>query len=114
MATDTASFKIILGSKSMTRQNILTEMGYKFTIMTADIDEKAIRKEHPEDLVMALAEAKADAIISTLQNTDCKDKDAVPTLLITADQLLKVKSEKSHPTRKKHANSSEAILVGML
>ncbi|XP_010263652.1 PREDICTED: maf-like protein DDB_G0281937 [Nelumbo nucifera] len=104
MATDTASFKIILGSKSMTRQNILTEMGYKFTIMTADIDEKAIRKEHPEDLVMALAEAKADAIISTLQNTDCKDKDAVPTLLITADQVVVIEGK----IREKPSNKEEA------
>ncbi|XP_020989635.2 uncharacterized protein LOC110272379 [Arachis duranensis] len=33
-------------------------MGYEFTIMTADIDEKSNWKEKPEDLVMALAEAK--------------------------------------------------------
>ncbi|KAH9616742.1 hypothetical protein KSS87_004910 [Heliosperma pusillum] len=50
--------RIILGSKSIARRKIMEEMGYKFTIMTADIDEKAIRKEKPEDLVMALAEAK--------------------------------------------------------
>lgn len=29
-----------------------------FELQTADIDEKSIRKEKPEDLVMALAEAK--------------------------------------------------------
>ncbi|KAF8012509.1 hypothetical protein BT93_I0614 [Corymbia citriodora subsp. variegata] len=42
----------------MARQHILAEMGYDFTVMTADIDEKAIRKEKPEELVTALAEAK--------------------------------------------------------
>ncbi|CAN1255679.1 7-methyl-GTP pyrophosphatase [Linum perenne] len=52
------SFKIILGSASMARRRILTEMGYEFTLMTADIDEKSIRKDKPEELVMALAEAK--------------------------------------------------------
>ncbi|KAL6003683.1 hypothetical protein ACLOJK_023917, partial [Asimina triloba] len=69
----------------MSRRNILTEMGYEFTVMTADIDEKGIRREIPEELVMVLAEAKADAIISRLQTVDYKNH-AEPTLLITADQ----------------------------
>jgi hypothetical protein len=51
-------FKLILGSQSMARKRILAEMGYDYTIVTADIDEKAIRTEKPEDLVVALAEAK--------------------------------------------------------
>ncbi|XP_068649894.1 uncharacterized protein [Aristolochia californica] len=80
--------EIILGSASMSRRNILSEMGYKFTIMTADIDEKAIRKETPEDLVITLAEAKADAIISRLQEIDDYKTKAVSTLLITADQVV--------------------------
>lgn len=33
-----------------------------FVLQTADIDEKAIRKEKPEDLVMALAEAKVQSL----------------------------------------------------
>ncbi|KAK9150751.1 hypothetical protein Syun_009060 [Stephania yunnanensis] len=44
------------------------------TQSTADIDEKAIRMEKPEDLVMALAEAKADGIISRLQTTDISER----------------------------------------
>uniref|UniRef100_A0A2K1XYH7 Maf-like protein n=1 Tax=Populus trichocarpa TaxID=3694 RepID=A0A2K1XYH7_POPTR len=52
------SFKLILGSASFSRRKILEEMGYEFTISTADIDEKSIREEKPEDLVMTLAEAK--------------------------------------------------------
>ncbi|KAI8017986.1 7-methyl-GTP pyrophosphatase [Camellia lanceoleosa] len=51
-------FKIILGSSSTARRQILAEMGYEFSIVTADIDEQSIRREKPEDLVMALAEAK--------------------------------------------------------
>ncbi|KAJ0041295.1 hypothetical protein Pint_28290 [Pistacia integerrima] len=49
---------IILGSSSMARREILAEMGYEFSIITADIDESSIRREKPEELVMALAEAK--------------------------------------------------------
>ncbi|KAK7814431.1 maf-like protein, partial [Quercus suber] len=56
--TNSSTFKIILGSSSMARRQILAEMGYEFTVMIADIDEKEIRREKPEDLVMALAEAK--------------------------------------------------------
>ncbi|XP_026435949.1 maf-like protein DDB_G0281937 isoform X4 [Papaver somniferum] len=52
------SYKIILGSSSKARREILTEMGYEYTILTADIDEKNIRMEKPEKLVVALAEAK--------------------------------------------------------
>eukprot|EP00268_Persea_americana_P057637 TRINITY_DN6913_c0_g1_i3.p1 TRINITY_DN6913_c0_g1~~TRINITY_DN6913_c0_g1_i3.p1 ORF type:complete len:237 (+),score=56.82 TRINITY_DN6913_c0_g1_i3:124-834(+) len=80
-------FKLILGSSSMSRRQLLAEMGYQFTLMSADIDEKGIRREKPEELVMALAEAKADAIISKLQITDYKN-DTEPTLLITADQVV--------------------------
>ncbi|KAG4387516.1 hypothetical protein AAZX31_11G237600 [Glycine max] len=58
MATKNPPFKIILGSSSKARREILAEMGYEFTVMTADIDEKGIRREKPEDLVMALVEAK--------------------------------------------------------
>ncbi|KAK9947072.1 hypothetical protein M0R45_012509 [Rubus argutus] len=82
------SFKIILGSSSLARRKILTEMGYEFTLMTADIDEKSIRKEKPEELVMVLAQAKANAIISKLQTTHNKEKDAEPTIVIAADTLM--------------------------
>ncbi|XP_020423973.1 maf-like protein DDB_G0281937 isoform X3 [Prunus persica] len=83
------SFQIILGSASMARRKILAEMGYEFTILTADIDEKSIRMDKPEELVMVLAEAKADAIISRLQSTSQPDEDAHATLLITADTVKK-------------------------
>lgn len=85
MDASTSPFKIVLGSSSIARRKILAEMGYEFTIMSADIDEKGIRHEKPEELVMALAEAKADAIMSKLQTTEIHEKDGDPTLLIAAD-----------------------------
>ncbi|KAK3425369.1 hypothetical protein EUGRSUZ_F01889 [Eucalyptus grandis] len=78
-------FKIILGSSSIARRKILAEMGYEFTIMTADIDEKSIRKDKPEELVMALAEAKANAITSKVQRINSQEKDSEPIILIAAD-----------------------------
>nr|GEV72117.1 maf-like protein isoform X1 [Tanacetum cinerariifolium] len=120
---------IILGSSSIARRKILAEMGYEFTLMSADIDEKAIRTEKPEELVMALAKAKADAIVSKLQlggehEKDAKpsiliasdttegnpklhsgeDKDAKPTLLITCDQVVVYKGM----IREKPSNEEEA------
>ncbi|CAI8606447.1 unnamed protein product [Vicia faba] len=85
MEPGTSSYKIILGSSSIARRKILSEMGYQFTLMTADIDEKSIRKDTPEELVMALAEAKANAIISKLQTTGNQERVDEPTLLIAAD-----------------------------
>ncbi|KAL7207707.1 hypothetical protein ACSBR1_029623 [Camellia fascicularis] len=83
----TSHFKIILGSSSVARRKVLAEMGYDFTIMSADIDEKSIRKEKPEELVMALAEAKAEAITPKLPIGDYK-RDAEPSVLITCDQVV--------------------------
>nr|XP_010936259.2 7-methyl-GTP pyrophosphatase [Elaeis guineensis] len=88
MASRASLFKVILGSSSASRRQILAEMGYKFTIMSADIDEKEIRMEKPEELVMALAEAKADAIVTKLRSNGFKEDHTQPTLLITADQVV--------------------------
>ncbi|CAI0436176.1 unnamed protein product [Linum tenue] len=86
-AKKTPPFKVILGSASIARKTILAEMGYQFTVMTADIDEKAIRKEKPEELVMALAEAKADAIVAKLQSINNLEKiaEAETSVLVAAD-----------------------------
>ncbi|XP_030448108.1 uncharacterized protein LOC115670868 isoform X1 [Syzygium oleosum] len=85
MEANCSPFKIILGSSSIARRKILAEMGYEFTVMTADIDEKSIRKDKPEELVMALAEAKATAITSKLQRINSQAKDSEPRILIAAD-----------------------------
>ncbi|XP_052189087.1 uncharacterized protein LOC127799264 isoform X3 [Diospyros lotus] len=79
--------QIILGSSSVHRQKVLSEMGYNFTVMTADIDERSIRKEKPEELVVALAEAKAEAIIPKLPIGHFQ-KDAEASVLVTCDQVV--------------------------
>ncbi|CAI0399911.1 unnamed protein product, partial [Linum tenue] len=114
------SYKIILGSASMARRRILAEMGYEFTVMTADIDEKSIRKDKPEELVMALAEAKADAIIARLLNTGQLQNDTDMTLLITADTVVVYKGVvREKPTSEEEArefikgySGSHAAVVG--
>ncbi|RDX70858.1 Maf-like protein [Mucuna pruriens] len=120
MATKNPPFKIILGSSSKARRQILAEMGYEFTIMTADIDEKGIRREKPEDLVMVLAEAKADAIVQRLPTGGPLEEDASTTLLITADTVVVYRGIiREKPTSEKEArefikgySGSHAAVVG--
>ncbi|XP_062197792.1 uncharacterized protein LOC133900612 isoform X1 [Phragmites australis] len=94
MATGSSSpaspqpFKLILGSSSVARKHILEEMGLEFQVMTADIDEKSIRRVNPDDLVMVLAEAKADAIMQRLNIADYQKEGTQPTLLITSDIVV--------------------------
>lgn len=71
--------KIILGSQSRWRKEILERMGYKFQIMVPDVDEKAIRFDNPEKLTLALANAKADALLPKISGE---------AILITADQVV--------------------------
>lgn len=71
--------KIILGSASARRQKILKDMGYEFEIIPADINEKAVRDPDPVKLTMALANSKADALISKLDEN---------SLLITSDLVV--------------------------
>jgi hypothetical protein len=87
LTLESSTMQLILGSSSASRRQILSEMGYQLTLLvgdfspcfqmldrssycfvhfpslflvfqSADIDEKAIRKEKPEELVVTLAHAK--------------------------------------------------------
>jgi septum formation protein len=70
---------IILGSQSQGRRELLAAMGYAFAVMPAHIDERAIRSEDSGALTLALAHAKADALLPQIHE---------PALLITADQVV--------------------------
>jgi septum formation protein len=70
--------RIILGSASASRQQILKDMGFEFEVLTADIDEKAIRDSDPLQLTLKIAHAKADALM---------EKAGPDALLITSDQV---------------------------
>lgn len=62
------------------------EVGFKYDVLTADIDEKAIRREDPSELVTLLARAKADAIQGRMEDKEkSKEENA---LLITCDQVV--------------------------
>ncbi|HWY79731.1 MAG TPA: Maf family protein [Candidatus Sulfotelmatobacter sp.] len=71
--------KIILGSSSQFRKQMLQEMGYDFEVVSPDINEKLIRDVNPEKLVLSLALAKAKAITNNIK---------YPATIITADQVI--------------------------
>ncbi len=71
--------KLILGSQSKNRQQVLKDAGYDFEVMSADIDEKAVRGADPEQLTLVLSHAKADALLPKITE---------PALLITTDLVV--------------------------
>jgi septum formation protein len=71
--------KIVLGSSSEYRKQILQDNKYQFEVMSPDIDEKGIRSDDSYQLPLMIARAKTDALIPKITE---------PTLLITADQVV--------------------------
>ena len=71
--------KLILGSGSKWRQQILREAGYTFDVQSPNIDEQSIRNKDPEQLVLALAHAKAAALLVDIHES---------AILITSDQVI--------------------------
>eukprot|EP00435_Cladocopium_sp_Y103_P019494 s3290_g4.t1 len=94
---------VLLGSGSAVRRQILEAAGVSFEVRKPDIDEKALgdRASEPEKLVRLLAEAKADALLSSLKRCD-KDR-----LILTADQVVTYKGS----IREKPTDLEEALVV---
>eukprot|EP01132_Coremiostelium_polycephalum_P000617 gene617-766_t len=70
---------LILGSSSIWRKKVLSDLGYKFTTMSPDIDEKAIRDTDPKKLTLLISRAKAQALIPKVKED---------SLLICSDQVI--------------------------
>jgi septum formation protein len=82
-------FRLILGSSSRSRQQLLKELGYEFSILKPGIDEEAIRHPEAEQLVRLLGNAKADALVKILKNEKGSSRTtAEPLLLLTGDQVV--------------------------
>ncbi len=78
MSRQTSSHpRIVLGSTSPFRRELLTRLGIPFTTASPDVDEAAHAGESPQDLVMRLAQAKAQAVAA----------DHPGALIIGSDQV---------------------------
>ncbi|MEA3273434.1 MAG: Maf family protein [Patescibacteria group bacterium] len=87
--------KLILGSSSKWRKEILENAGYKFDIMEADINEKAIRSDNYELLPLLIARAKAKPLLKKIKQ---------PSILVTSDQVVVCEGE----LREKPKDTQEA------
>lgn len=85
---------LILGSGSFTRKLILSEMGINFQVIKRPIHEQGIgdrKNDTPHDLVLTLAKAKADFLISEIQAGHCDDElpeQRTHWIVLTGDQVV--------------------------
>lgn len=74
-----SSLKIILGSGSPRRKQILMEAGFNFIVRTKEVDETPDPKLKRGAIATALSIKKSDALFSTLEDDE---------ILITADTIV--------------------------
>lgn len=113
---------IILGSSSKWRRREIESlfrnaMDLRISMMSPEIDEKAIRHEDAEQLVLAIAHAKADALLPRIpQSTE-------RIFLITADQVARYKGQIREKPKdrnqafeflKSYSNSSVETISGIV
>ena len=70
--------KLILGSSSKYRKDIMEKAGYVFEVLVPDIDEKLIENNNPYERPLVVARAKVEVLISQIKE---------PALLITSDVI---------------------------
>ena len=75
--------RLVLGSTSPFRKEILNKLGMPFETAAPDIDESPLENETPEQLVLRLAEQKARAVASAYPNN----------LIIGSDQVAVIDGE---------------------
>jgi septum formation protein len=61
---------LVLASNSPRRRQLLSLVGWQFTVSAANVDESQFANETPVDYVLRLAETKARAIAASGMNTD--------------------------------------------
>ncbi len=97
----TINAKIILGSGSPRRRELLCEIITEFTVVTADIDETPLKGEAPLDYTLRLAHGKAAKVAEKLaaraikadpddNNPDDNKKEDGPFIIIGADTTVEL------------------------
>jgi len=71
--------KLILASSSPRRAEILTNAGLSFAVLSSAVDETPLPNEVPEDLVLRLANAKAELVVA---------RAVGPAIVIAADTTV--------------------------
>ena len=80
--------KLVLASASPRRAELLTQIGVKFSVRPADLDESPLAGEQPEALVKRLAAEKAKAAAQVHDDTDGCVVLASDTVVVLDNQAL--------------------------
>lgn len=76
--------KIVLGSASPRRSELLSQLGFEFRILKADCSEEFDESQAPEEIVLSISQQKADALKLEVQSDE---------LLICADTIVYLEKE---------------------
>ena len=89
--------KIILASTSPRRQDLLSLADIEFTTQAVDVDESVLFEEMPQDYIVRMVQAKAEAAAEVIKQSGSSDKNSTATnpeqkqkehyLVITADTI---------------------------
>lgn len=89
--------KIILASTSPRRQDLLSLADIEFTTQAVDVDESVLFEEMPQDYIVRMVQAKAEAAAEVIKQFSSSDKNSTATnleqkqkehyLVITADTI---------------------------
>mmetsp|Transcript_32354 Transcript_32354/g.54539 ORF Transcript_32354/g.54539 Transcript_32354/m.54539 type:complete len:272 (-) Transcript_32354:2358-3173(-) len=94
------TLKLVLGSSSKNRREVLEAIQWDYTPMSADIDEKSIRHDDPMEMPVVIAKAKAEELIKR----EKMDISSEPLVLVTCDQIVLFQGQ----VREKPENEMEA------
>ena len=96
--------KLILGSKSPRRQELIQGLGLQYEVRTLDTDESYPESLKPQQIASFLAEIKAKALLDTLESNE---------LLLTSDTVVITDSEVlGKPENQEQAKKMIAMLSG--
>jgi septum formation protein len=88
---------LYLASSSPRRKELLAQLGYEFTIITPDVEERRQPEESARDYVLRLARQKAQAGVSLVEDTS---PDAMvigaDTIVVSGDKILEKPRDLSH------------------
>ena len=82
----TLTHRLILGSKSPRRQELIKGLGFDYEIRSLDTDESYPETLKPHQIASFLAEIKAKALLDTLQDDELLLTS--DTVVVTQDQVL--------------------------
>jgi len=108
------SHKLILGSKSPRRKELLAGLGFEFEIRTKETDESYPESLAPRDVPSYIAEQKAFALIDELQENEvliCSD-----TVVVVENEILG-KPENELEAKKmlqKLSNKTHQVITGVV